>query len=145
MQNRHLIIKSIQDLQLGPTLFTAALFSPLIMCVPFFVAVVFQCVWCSLLRRIFKTNVVSLSILLDKMKKHCIVICHEIGAFSTHTILWVNSAGSFVNLVVTVILGFPDVWIKKWYTMSGQGCIFNSFFISKHIQQQQHTHTSFSH
>lgn len=70
MQNRHLIIKSIQDLQLGPTLFAAALFSPLIIRAPF-LELLFSSVCdvqCS--EHIFKTNVVSLSILQDEMKRH---------------------------------------------------------------------------
>lgn len=71
MQNRHLIIKSIQDLQLGPTLCAAAPFS-LIMCAPF-LELLFSSVCnvqCS--EHIFKTNVVSLSILQDEMKRHSI-------------------------------------------------------------------------
>lgn len=48
MQSSHLIIKSIQDLQLELVL--QLLFSFPIMHVPFFGTVVFQCVWCTILR-----------------------------------------------------------------------------------------------
>lgn len=62
---------------------------------------------------IFKINVASLSIFKAKMGRHCIALFRIKVVLLVPIYIFVcvivDAVSSFVNLVVTVALGFPDV------------------------------------